>query len=108
MSTLQNYHIHVYFNRDTIEKAKRIATSAAEKFDLPLGRFHERPVGPHPEWSVQLLVSTEKFPEVSSWMKDHHAGLSVLLHENTGDDLADHTEGAQWLGEPLQLKTDIF
>jgi aromatic ring-cleaving dioxygenase len=26
-----------------------------------------------------------------------------LLHEDINDDVRDHTEGARWLGEPLQL-----
>lgn len=30
-------------------------------------------------------------------------GLTILLHEDTGDDLRDHTEGTRWLGNELKL-----
>ena len=29
--------------------------------------------------------------------------LDILLHEDTGDDVRDHTEGARWLGNKLKL-----
>ena len=35
-------------------------------------------------------------------------GLTVLVHGLTGDDLADHTEHAAWLGEPVELDLSVF
>jgi aromatic ring-cleaving dioxygenase len=35
-------------------------------------------------------------------------GLNVLLHPETGDDPADHTIHAAWLGEKLPLRMEAF
>ena len=35
-------------------------------------------------------------------------GLDILLHPETGDDLADHTRHAAWLGETLPLRVEAF
>ena len=34
--------------------------------------------------------------------------MSILLHESINDDLRDHTDGARWLGEPLELNLGVF
>jgi DOPA 4,5-dioxygenase len=34
--------------------------------------------------------------------------LTILVHGLTGEDLADHTEHASWLGEPAELDLSIF
>ena len=38
----------------------------------------------------------------------NRGGLDVLLHPETGDDLADHTAHAVWLGEKLPLRLEPF
>jgi DOPA 4,5-dioxygenase len=43
---------------------------------------------------------------VAYWLMRHHGPHSILIHPNTGDDLADHTRHALWLGEPLDLNLD--
>jgi DOPA 4,5-dioxygenase len=35
-------------------------------------------------------------------------GLAVLVHPETGRDLADHTAHAAWLGEMLPLRLDVL
>ena len=65
---------------------------------MELGRFHERPVGPHPMWSYQLAFAPAGFPDVVSWLALNHDGLDVFIHPNTGDALRDHRDCALWLG----------
>ncbi|MFQ5938851.1 MAG: DOPA 4,5-dioxygenase family protein [Alphaproteobacteria bacterium] len=35
-------------------------------------------------------------------------GLTVFVHPETGDDLADHLDHALWLGEKLELNLSVF
>jgi aromatic ring-cleaving dioxygenase len=45
------------------------------------------------------------FGELIPWLSLNRAGLTVFIHPQTGDELADHTEHALWMGniEPLVL-----
>ncbi len=103
-----SYHAHVYFDQSTIEFARKLCHDTGDKFGLQVGRVHERPVGPHTRWSCQILLEEKDLEQVVPWLEQHRGGLSVLIHPDTGDDLADHTVHAQWLGEPVALKLEIF
>ena len=105
-SAIDSWHAHVYFDaasrdaafalRETIERemAGRVA----------LGRFHERPVGPHPMWSYQLAFPPAGFAHVVGWLALNHGPLDVFIHPNTGDELSDHRDRALWLGRSYTLK----
>ncbi len=43
-----DYHIHLYFDEKTIGVAQSICSQVKERFDVEIGRFHEKSVGPHP------------------------------------------------------------
>jgi len=70
---------------------------------LEMGRFHERPVGPHPQWSYQLAFGTPQFAPIIEWLTLHRGTLDVFFHPNTGDALADHRDRAGWLGHAFTL-----
>lgn len=108
MGTIQSYHAHVYFDESTISKAKEICERVSEKFDLKMGRVHEKLVGPHPRWSCQLSIEKGKFGRVIPWLMKNRDGLTVFVHPNTGDDLIDHRDFAIWMGEMLPLKLEMF
>jgi aromatic ring-cleaving dioxygenase len=80
---------------------RRRATSSA----VPEGRYHLRPVGPHPRGSCQLTVPASQFGEVAQWLALNRGRLTIFAHADTGDDLADHTRHVIWFGtsEPLNL-----
>jgi DOPA 4,5-dioxygenase len=42
------------------------------------------------------------------WLMLNRDGLTVLLHPGTGNDYADHTAHAAWLGEILPLRLDVL
>lgn len=108
MGNTTGYHAHIYFDKDTIDKAKTIAARVGEKFDVFVGRFHEKPVGPHPRFSVQLAFDKNKFGRVVPWLMKNREGLTVFVHPETGDALKDHTDHALWMGEMLELNLGIF
>lgn len=99
------YHAHIYFGPETIEQARALTEEVGRLFKVQVGRLHERPVGPHPEWSVQIAFAKDQFDRFVPWLDVHRRGLDVLVHGLSGDALADHTLYAFWLGKewPLDL-----
>jgi len=102
---IHGYHAHVYFNADTLAQGRALCEAAAARFPLKMGRVHEKPVGPHPDWSCQLAFKAALFSEVLPWLILNRAGLVVLVHPITGNDLLDHRDRAMWMGavRPLDL-----
>jgi aromatic ring-cleaving dioxygenase len=108
MQTVQGYHAHVYFDVRTIDQARAVCEEATQRFGLKMGRVHERAVGPHPDWSCQLAFEHAQLADVMLWLALNRKGLVVFLHPLTGDDLADHTEHAIWMGAVRALDVSIF
>ena len=108
MSEIRDFHAHVYFDQQTIDQARALCESAAATFGVKMGTVHQKPVGPHPDWSCQLTITREQFGTVVPWLALHRDGLNVLVHPQTDDDLLDHTDYAMWLGEVRPLSVDMF
>jgi aromatic ring-cleaving dioxygenase len=105
---IRDFHAHIYFDPDEVEEAKALGRAARERFAVPEGHYHLRPVGPHPRGSCQLTVPTDQFGEVVQWLVLNRGGLTIFAHANTGDDLADHTQHVIWFGESEPLNLSIF
>lgn len=106
---ITGYHAHVYYpNAAAKAEAEKLRETVAANFDTVLGRWRDEPVGPHPVAMYQIKFSTEAFASFVPWLQLHHGSLSVLIHPETGDDLADHTGYALWLGRQLELRTAMF
>ena len=58
---------------------------------------------PHPCWSYQIAFAPALFGQIVPWLALNRGGLVVFVHPSTGDDLADHTDHAIWLGEQQEL-----
>lgn len=99
------YHSHVYFDAKTVEQARELCQEAAQRFDAKMGRVHERPVGPHPDWSCQLAYRPNTLAQLLPWLAMNRKGLVVFTHPVTGNDLIDHRDFAIWMGavRPLVL-----
>ena len=106
--TIRDFHAHIYFDADQIDRAQRLAKAAQERFGVPIGRFHRDPIGPHPRGSCQLTVQPEQFGEFAKWIALNRDGLTIFAHTSTGDDRADHTEHAIWFGPSEQLDLSAF
>lgn len=102
---VEDWHAHVYFDAATRDAAwaLREHISAAFAGRMEMGRFHERPVGPHPMWSYQVAFRPDLFAELVPWLLLNRGDLDVFVHPNTGDDLADHRDRAVWLGRSHML-----
>jgi len=103
--TIESWHAHVYFDGASRDAAwalrERIEAELGER--IQMGRFHEKPVGPHPMWSYQLAFDAEQFAAVAGWLTLNHGALDVFMHPNTGDELRDHRDCALWLGRSHTL-----
>ena len=104
VSAITDYHAHVYYDADTKPTAEALRAAIDERFDVRLGRWHDRPVGPHPHWSYQIAFAPDVFPKLVPWLALNRGGLTVFVHPNTGDALPDHRDHAIWLGEKAVLK----
>ncbi len=102
------YHAHVYFGPGTAAAAQALREAAGAELPVSVGRFHEKLVGPHPQWSFQLAFSSDNFDQVIPWLDAHRGNLDVFVHGLTGDELADHTEHAYWLGNSSPLDLSVF
>ncbi len=105
---VEGFHAHVYFNAETIETARAICAECRDRFGVEMGRVHEKPVGPHPDWSCQLAFGPEKFADVMTWLALNRQGLVVFVHPETGNALADHRDHAMWMGAIRPLDLSIF
>ena len=103
---ITGWHIHVYFDAATAGTARGLRAAIEETFTVKMGRFHEKLVGPHPEWSYQVAIEPAQIGDLLSWLVLNRSGLTLFVHPETGDDIPDHTDHAIWLGEqkPLNLE----
>ncbi len=103
-----NFHAHIYFDADQVDRARALAEAARARFGVSVGHFHERPVGPHPRGSCQLTVAPDQFGDFAQWVALNRDGLTIFAHATTGNDLTDHTEHVIWFGPSEALDLSIF
>ncbi len=105
---IEDYHAHVYYDAASKETAGRLRAAVEARFEVTMGRWHDRPVGPHPRWSYQIAFKPEVFAMLVPWLALNRDGLVIFIHPNTGEDLTDHAERAIWLGEKVTLNLDAL
>ena len=108
MKHIPSYHAHVYYDDASRETAARLREAIAERFEVRLGRWRDEPVGPHPEPMYQVAFQAPLFPEIVPWLMLNRHGLTIFIHPETGDSLADHRDHAMWMGRVLTLDLGVF
>lgn len=66
------------------------------------------PLAPTPKLCIKLLFYPRSAGKVVPWLMLHREGLDILVHPETGDDVADHTTHSLWLGEKLELNVEVL
>src|SRR5262249_49077926 len=107
-TAIEGFHAHIYYTPATRAVAERVRQALAAQFSVTLGRWHDAPIGPHPQAMYQAAFAPEEFARLVPWLMLHREGLSVLVQPETGDDYQDHATHSLWLGEPLPLRLEIF
>lgn len=100
---IAGYHAHVYYDAGTKDRAASLRSQVEERFDTQMGRWHDKPIGPHPTGSYQIAFAPGLFGEIVPYLALNRDGLTVFVHPDTGDDIPDHTDRAIWLGEQQEL-----
>lgn len=102
------YHAHVYYDADSKERAAHLRAAIEARFAVRMGRWHDRPIGPHPCWSYQVAFGPELFGEIIPWLSLNRDGLVIFTHPETGDEIADHSDHAIWMGEMMRLDMEAL
>lgn len=110
VDAITGYHAHVYYSDDASKARAEKLRAGIEALSIAavLGRWHDAPIGPHPTGSYQVAFGAELFAQLIPWMALNRDGLSVLIHPNTDDPVADHSANAIWLGEQLTVDLEIL
>ena len=107
-SEIKGFHAHVYFDPATRDAAARVREGLGARFEVQLGRWHDKPIGPHPKSMYQVKFLPDQFGAVVPWLMLNREGLDVLVHPETGDDVGDHSHRALWLGGKLELDLEFL
>lgn len=105
---ITGFHAHIYFDPFNREAAARVREGLGDQFEVQLGRWHDKPIGPHPKAMYQVAFLPEQFGKVVPWLMLNREGLDILVHPSTGDALGDHTDRSLWLGEKLELNIEFL
>src|SRR5437762_6018666 len=101
------YHAHIYCSPEQRGTAEALQHEFGRSPDiLFVGRMMDRPVGPHPLPQFEVHFREQAVDAVVAVIEA--SGLTALVHPLTNDDLADHTNLARWIGQPLALDTKVL
>lgn len=105
---MKHFHVHIYFEPNHLENALILAERARQTKLFELVKSHENPVGPHPMGTIEGHFKELNYFAVLNWVEANRGYFSALIHQDTGDDFKDHTDGIRWLGSELPLDFDFF
>ena len=107
---IEGYHAHIYYEPATKDRAAALREAIDRRFrrTVRLGRWHDRLIGPHTRSMYQVAFERALFPEIVPWLALNRDELVILVHPETGDAVADHTDHALWMGERLEVDTSKF
>ncbi len=108
--SIASWHAHIYYDpASTKEVAARVREGIAAAFpDAVLGRWHDVKVGPHPTAMYQVAFPPALWNRLVPWLALNRAGLTVLVHPETGRQKADHLHHALWMGAVLPLDASVL
>jgi aromatic ring-cleaving dioxygenase len=105
---IKGYHAHVYYDPASKAAAGALRDAVEDTFEVELGRWHDAPIGPHPCGSYQIAFAPELFGTLVPWLALNRGDLTVFVHPDTGEALADHSAHVIWLGESRALNLDAL
>lgn len=109
VSSIVDYHAHIYYDAASKPPAEALRTALEREFpEASFGRWHDRPIGPHPDWSYQIAFGPTLFPTIVPWLALNRGELVVFIHPNTSDAMADHRDYALWMGAVRELDLSVL
>ena len=123
-NSITSYDLHVVFHEGQVEEAQdlyqRFLNFLNEgQIEHQKRRFFSEPVGPWPTpmWQCVLSASDTLHQSLglcTAWFMLNRGPFSVMIHPNTlqegdyGGAYEDHDQNHLWLGDPLELRLEIF
>ncbi len=105
---IKAWHAHIYYDAISRPRAAKLRAAIEQTFKVTMGRWHDIPVGPHPQAMYQIAFESDQFPVLAPFLTMNQNNLTILLHPESGRPLDDHTLHAAWMGEVLPLVTRIL
>jgi aromatic ring-cleaving dioxygenase len=107
---IEHYHAHIYYDPATTrDRAARLREHVGAAFpQATVGRWHDELVGPHLRSMYQIAFPSALLASLLPWLMLNRDGLTILLHPETGNAYADHTDHAAWLGGVLPLNVEVL
>jgi len=106
---ITGYHAHVYYDDASKPRAQALRMALEAEFSqAEFGRWHDAPVGPHPDWSFQVAFKPELFDLIMPYLALNRQGLVIFTHPTTDDALRDHRDCGIWMGRVRPLDLSIF
>jgi DOPA 4,5-dioxygenase len=105
---IRGFHAHIYFDPETLPAAERLQEALVRRFDVKLGGLHTAPAGPHTKGNFEVRLAPDQFASVVTWLMINREGLSVLVHPNTDDPIADHDTNPLWMGERVYVDLEVL
>ena len=99
-----HYHAHVYWQNEAQRREALLLRQPLAELGCQLGRIWDEAIGPHPFAMYQVNYTDQNAGDVEQLLNT--TKLDILLHEDTGNDVRDHTQGARWLGRKLTLNIE--
>jgi aromatic ring-cleaving dioxygenase len=109
-SSPMNYHAHIYFELEDLNIVQKMAYLARQLDGkvCSVWKLYTQRVGPHHLPMLEIHFSEPNKIFMTEWLESHRQDLSVLIHQETGDDLRDHLFGQAWLGDELPINFEFF
>ena len=101
---ISHFHAHIYYEDKSRDAAKTLRISIEKNYVVEMGRWRDKPVGPHPQAMYQVSFQPCLFGTFVPWLMLNRSCLSILVHPNTESSILDHTKYALWMGKSLNLR----
>lgn len=105
---IRGYHAHIYYDEASRSTAARLREEIEKGFVVEMGRWRDAPVGPHPKSMYQVKFDPDQFQRIVPWLMLNRAGLTILVHPDSGDAYDDHAENSFWMGAKLDLRLGVL
>jgi DOPA 4,5-dioxygenase len=108
ISVIHDWHAHVYYDPESRDRAATLRDWVERDFSVRMGRWHDQPVGPHPQAMYQIAFPNEVFASLAPFLALNRMGLTILIHPETDRPRDDHLLHAMWLGSVLPLSAGML
>jgi len=105
---IRGYHIHVYYGIYSRHQAAELRALVEKQFSVQVSRWSDEPSGPHLTAQYQITFAPDQFSTLVPFMMMNRAGLTMLVHPQSGRPRDDHTLNAMWMGKILPVSIEFF